>query len=172
MPQETITLPEDSLAVTVASASVEQTDPLASDLSIWVGEVTLNGRQTIWVELIDAYGEVIYGSEVNTNETHLLPDGRAVVVRSIDPETAVAKIDESRVVSDAPLVVTRRVMHEGETATSVEFIETTEKPIETSALLNVAAFGEAVWSGILGFFEAAVNRVQVAWNWLVDTLHA
>ena len=87
-PQETYNLPDDNLAVTVASATPEEADPLESELTIWVGEIEIQGRKTVWVELIDSYGEVIYDSEVGTNETHLLPDGRAIVVSSTDPAAA------------------------------------------------------------------------------------
>ncbi|MEL7529363.1 MAG: hypothetical protein AAFN16_26615 [Pseudomonadota bacterium] len=172
LPQETITLPEDRLAVTVASASVDQKDPLESELTIWVGEIELDGKDTVWVELIDSYGEVIYDSEVNQNETHLLPDGRAVVVRSMDQETVVAGKDESRLVTEGALMVTRRVVNEGTDATTVELIETENEPVERGTMLQVADFGQSVWNNIVAFFDAARNRVEIAWNWLVDTLQA
>ena len=173
LPQETITLPEDRLAVTVASATQEQTDPLESELTIWVGEIELDGRKAVWVELIDSYGEVIYDSEVSTNETHLLPDGRAVVVRSMDQETVVAGKDESRLINEGTLMVTRRVVNEGLDATTVELIETGDEPVQKrGTMLQVADFGEMVWGKIVAFFDAAGTRVKVAWNWLVDTIQA
>lgn len=172
LPQETITLPEDRLAVTVASATVDQADPLESELTIWVGEIELDGKNVVWVELIDSYGEVIYDSEVNTNETHLLPDGRAVVVRSMDQETVVAGKDESRLVTEGALMVTRRVVNEGAEATTVELIETDNEPVKRGTMLQVADFGQSVWDKIVAFFDAARSRVEVAWNWLVDTLQA
>jgi len=173
LPQETITLPEDRLAVTVASATQEQMDPLESELTIWVGEIELDGRKTVWVELIDSYGEVIYDSEVSTNETHLLPDGRAVVVRSMDQETVVADKDESRLVTEGTLMVTRRVVNEGVGATTVELIETGNEPVQKrGTMLQVADFGEMIWTKVVAFFDAAGSRVKVAWNWLVDTIQA
>ncbi|MCV0426176.1 MAG: hypothetical protein K5905_11935 [Roseibium sp.] len=173
MPQETITLPEDRLAVTVASASLDQKDPLESELTIWVGEIELDGRKTVWVELIDSYGEVIYDSEVNTNETHLLPDGRAVVVRAMDTDTFVAEAkDESRLPTEGALMVTRRVVNDGSEATTVELIETGDEPVKRGTMLQVADFGQLVWDKVVAFFDAAKSRVQVAWNWLVDTLQA
>ncbi|WP_209017059.1 hypothetical protein [Roseibium aggregatum] len=172
LPQETITLPEDRLAVTVASASVDQSDPLESELTIWVGEIELDGRKTVWVELIDSYGEVIYDSEVSTNETHLLPDGRAVVVKAMDTETVVAGKDDSRLPTEGTLMVTRRVVNDGSDATTVELIETNEEPVKRGPMLQVADFGQSVWNQIVAFFAAASSRVQVAWNWLVDTLQA
>ncbi|MEP3047363.1 MAG: hypothetical protein ABJL55_10495 [Roseibium sp.] len=172
LPQETINLPEDRLAVTVASASLDQMDPLESELTIWVGEIELEGRKTVWVELIDSYGEVIYDSEVATNETHLLPDGRAVVVSALAPEIAIADKDESRLSTDGALMVTRRVVNEGPGATAVELIETGDEPIKKGTMLEVADFGETVWNKIVAFFDAAKMRVQVAWTWIVDTLQA
>ncbi|WP_305985475.1 hypothetical protein [Roseibium sp. MMSF_3544] len=172
LPQETITLPEDRLAVTVASATVDQKDPLESELTIWVGEIELEGRDVVWVELIDSYGEVIYDSEVNTNETHLLPDGRAVVVRSMDQDTVVAGKDESRLVTEGALMVTRRVVNDGPDATTVELIETDSEPVKRGTMLQVADFGQMIWDNVVAFFDAARTRVEVAWNWLVDTLQA
>lgn len=173
LPQETITLPEDRLAVTVASATQEQVDPLESELTIWVGEIELDGRKAVWVELIDSYGEVIYDSEVSTNETHLLPDGRAVVVRAMDQDNVVAGKDESRLMNEGTLMVTRRVVNEGADATTVELIETGSEPLQKrGTMLQVADFGEMVWNKIIAFFDAAGSRVKVAWNWLVDTIQA
>jgi|GEM_PF-1595350 len=173
LPQETVTLPEDRLAVTVASASQDQADPLESELTIWVGEIELDGRKTIWVELIDSFGEVIYDSEVNKNETHLLPDGRAVVVRAMDQENVVAGKDESRLPIEGALTVTRRVVNEGTDATTVELIETGDRPEQKrGTMLQVADFGDMVWQKVVAFFDAARSRVQIAWNWLVDTLQA
>ncbi|MEP2706484.1 MAG: hypothetical protein ABJQ71_05780 [Roseibium sp.] len=172
LPQETINLPEDRLAVTVASASLDQKDPLESELTIWVGEIELEGRKIVWVELIDSYGEVIYDSEVATNETHLLPDGRAVVVSALAPEIALASKDESRLDTDGALMVTRRVINEGAGATAVELIETGNEPVKKGTMLEIADFGDTVWNRIVAFFDAAKMRVQVAWTWIVDTLQA
>lgn len=169
LPQETVTLEEDQLAVTVASASKEQTDPLNSDLTIWVGEIELFGRDTIWVELIDSYGEVIYDSEVRPNETHLLPDGRAVVVRSVDPATRIVKSDESRLEIEGQMMVTRRIVEDGQESTSVEFVEAAPKK-KSSPLLEMAAVGRTIWTTVLTFFDTAVTQVEVAWSWLVDTI--
>lgn len=172
LPQETITLPEDRLAVTVASASFDQKDPLESELTIWVGEIELQGRKTVWVELIDSYGEVIYDSEVNTNETHLLPDGRAVVVNALAPDVVVAGKDESRLQSEGALTVTRRVINEGPNATAIELIETGNEPAKKGTMLEIADFGQMVWSKVVALFDAAGTRMKVAWNWIVDTLQA
>jgi len=170
LPQETYNLPEDNLAVTVASATPQNTDPLESELTIWVGEIEIQGRKAVWVELIDSYGEVIYDSEVGTNETHLLPDGRAIVVSSTDPATTVAKVDESRVQTDGQLVFTRRIVQEGDQATAIEFIEA--KPSDEPSTDPMASVGETIWTKILAFFEAAATRVQVAWNWLFGIARA
>lgn len=170
--QETIALPQDRLAVTVASASLDQKDPLESELTIWVGEIELDGRKTVWVELIDSYGEVIYDSEVSKNETHLLPDGRAVVVRAMDQKNLVAGKDESRLITEGALMVTRRVVNDGHDATTVELIETDEEPVKRGTMLQVADFGQLVWEKIVAMFDAAKIRVEVAWNWIVDTIQA
>jgi len=172
LPRETITLPEDRLAVTVASASFDQPDPLESELTIWVGEIDMNGRKAVWVELIDSYGEVIYDSEVSTNETHLLPDGRAVVVNALAPKTVVANKDTSRVVSEGALTVTRRVINDGPHAAAVELIETGDEPAPRGTMLEIADFGQMVWAKVVAFFDAASTRMKVAWNWLVDTIQA
>ncbi|WP_209003681.1 hypothetical protein [Labrenzia sp. CE80] len=169
LPQETVTLEEDQLAVTVASASTEQVDPLNSDLTIWVGEIELFGRDTIWVELIDSYGEVIYDSEVRPNETHLLPDGRAVVVRSVDPATRIAKSDESRLEIEGQIMVTRRIVEDGQESTSVEFVEAAPEK-KSTPLLEMAAVGQRIWTTVLTFFDTAVAQFEVAWSWLVDTI--
>ncbi|MEP0235379.1 MAG: hypothetical protein ABJ360_08970 [Roseobacter sp.] len=169
LPQETVTLEEDQLAVTVASASKVQTDPLNSDLTIWVSEIELFGRDTIWVELIDSYGEVIYDSEVRPNETHLLPDGRAVVVRSVDPTTRIVKSDESRLEIEGQMMVTRRIVEDAQESTSVEFIEAKAQK-KSSPLLEMAEAGQAIWTTVLSFFDTAVAKVEVAWSWLVDTI--
>lgn len=171
LPQQTFTLPEDRLAVTVASASQAETDPLDSELTIWVGEIELQGRKTIWVELIDAYGEVIYESEVGNNETHLLPDGRAIAVSSLDPQTTIVKSDESRVESEGHLVFTRRIVDDGDHATAVEFVEA--KPLEDKpASEPVTSIGAIIWEKIVAFFEAAATRVQIAWGWLFGSVQA
>jgi hypothetical protein len=172
LPQETIALPQDRLAVTVASASFDQTDPLESELTIWVGEIELDGRKAVWVELIDSYGEVIYDSEVSKNETHLLPDGRAVVVRAMDQENLIAGKDESRLITEGALMVTRRVVNDGFDATTVELIETNEKPVKRGPILQVADFGQLVWEKLVAIFDVARTRVEVAWNWIVDSLQA
>jgi len=168
---QTITLPEDDLTVTVASTTSPDKNPLDSELSIWVGEVELHGRKTIWVELIDTHGEVIYDSEVRSNETHLLPDGRAVVVRALEADAPVVKQDQSRVASEGQLLVTRRVVEEGDQKTTVEFIEE-RQAADRTPLLEIAAFGESVWNFVAALFVSAANTVKVAWTWLVDTLHA
>lgn len=170
--KETFTLPEDRLAVTVASAHLDQKHPLDSELSIWVGEVELDGRKTVWVELIDTYGEVIYDSEVRTNETHLLPDGRAVVVNALVPDTVIAGKNSARLASEGKLTVTRRVVDVGPNAAAVELIQTEDEPVHKGTMLQIADFGQMVRSKISGVLEAASAQVKMAWDWIVDTLHA
>ncbi|MFN7168149.1 MAG: hypothetical protein ACK4NV_13955 [Pannonibacter sp.] len=162
-------LPDDNLAVTVASAA-----PLAEageDLSIWVGEVELDGRSAIWVELIDAEGEVIYNAEIGQNETHLLPDGRAIMVTALTSDTQVAKIDTSRVPSETSNLVTRRVVDDQGDKSTVEFIEETPRDRQPR-LIEVARVGEAIWATLVSLFTGAAETVRTAWSWLVDTLQA
>ncbi|WP_349360230.1 hypothetical protein [Stappia sp.] len=176
--RETFLLPEDRLAVTLGTPAGAASGD--EEYAIWVGEVELRGRKTVWVELIDRHGEVIYDSEVAHNETHLLPDGRAVVVRALlDPQaeepTAVAKTDQSRVAPDARLVVTRRVVDAPAVQTAIEFIEEIprEEPREDmTMMMRVAAFGERVWAAITGAMSAAADGVAVAWAWITQTLQA
>lgn len=175
--RETFKLPEDKLAVTVGASGLAQTSVDESKYSIWVGEVELGGRKAVWVELIDEYGEVVYDSEVKRNETHLLPDGRAIVVRALvdgqGEDTKIAKQDESRVAPDARLVVTRRVVDLEGTPdqTAIEFIEEKPQP-EKTALIALAEFGNNVWTTIVGAFQVAADGVLVAWNWLFGTASA
>ncbi|WP_208995666.1 hypothetical protein [Pannonibacter tanglangensis] len=163
------TLPDDNLAVTVASAAPVETG--GEDLSIWVGEVDLGGRSALWVELIDAEGEVIYNAEIGRNETHLLPDGRAIMVTALDADTPVAKADQSRVPSEASSLVTRRVVDAKGDRTAVEFIEETPRDTQPK-LIEVARVGEAIWATIVSLFTGAAETVRVAWSWLVETLQA
>ncbi len=173
--RETVLLPDDKLAVTVGSSGLTGTIGDETEYSIWVGEVDLGGRKAVWVELIDDQGEVVYDSEVRQNETHLLPDGRAIVVKALisdeQKKTVVAKQDESRVAPDARLVVTRRVIDDSDNQTAIEFIE--EKPQrEQSALMALAEFGHHVWASIVVAFEVAADGVKVALSWLFGTTQA
>jgi hypothetical protein len=171
--RETFILPEDKLSVTLGTPRFGDVDD-AGSYAIWVGEVERNGRKTVWVELIDDYGEVIYDSEVSRNETHLLPDGRAIAVRALDTSesaTTVAKADQSRVAPDARLVVTRRIVDDPSQQTEIEFIE--QKPIEEpSTMMRVAAFGQMLWMKIVSSISVAADSVMVAWNWITEPFRA
>ena len=170
--RETFVLEDDRLAVTLAHPVNPGSE---DDFAIWVGEVDRNGRKTVWVELIDQYGEVVYDSEVRNNETHLLPNGRAVVVRALlDTESdtpLVAKADQSRIAPDARLVVTRRVVDAPATQTTIEFIEE-EPATEPTVMMKIATFGEKIWATLASAISAAADGVAVAWNWLTGTFHA
>jgi hypothetical protein len=170
--RETFLIPQDRLAVTLGTPQGADEE---SSYAIWVGEVERNGRKIVWVELIDDHGEVIYDSEVSQNETHLLPDGRAVVVRALgDPDgetTQVAKVDQSRVAPDARLVVTRRVVDDPSLQTAIEFIEQSPRE-EPTAMMKIATFGQAVWTAIVASLTAAADGVVVAWNWITEPFRA
>lgn len=170
--RETFVIPEDRLAVTLGTPQGTDED---GSYAIWVGEVERNGRKIVWVELIDDHGEVIYDSEVSQNETHLLPDGRAVVVRALgDAETSgvkVAKADQSRVAPDARLVVTRRVVDDPSLQTAIEFIEQSPRE-EQGAMMRIATFGQAIWASIVASLTAAADGVLVAWDWITEPFRA
>lgn len=172
--RETFFLSEDRLAVTLGTPRFGDGSETES-YAIWVGEVERHGRKMVWVELIDEYGEVVYDSEVAQNETHLLPDGRAIAVRALlgteEAAPAVAKADQSRVAPDARLVVTRRIVNDPSQQTEIEFIE--QKPVEEpSAMMRVAAFGQMVWAKIVASLTLAADGIKVAWTWLTEPFRA
>ncbi|WP_310619627.1 hypothetical protein [Flexibacterium corallicola] len=134
-------------------------DPFDSPFNIWLGEVTLQGRTTLWVELIDEYGEVIYDSEVHPNETHMLPDGRALVVNeyaSPNPSatTLASTKDQSRVTPDAKVSVSVRSASSTSTGTQVHFIDVKQQPEagKESFLLNLGRTGDALWNRLTSYF--------------------
>ena len=91
----------------------------------------------------------------------------------MDDETVVAGKDESRLTTEGTLTVTRRVVNDGLDATTVELIETEEQaPQKRGTMLQVADFGQMVWTKVVAIFDAARNHAQIAWGWLVDTLLA
>ncbi|MDJ0929715.1 hypothetical protein [Breoghania sp.] len=170
----------DRLAVTVARVAGHQgTAESTRDMNIWVGEVELKGRKTVWVELIDKYGEVVYDAEVKKNETYLLPDGCAIVVRALPDGTQIAELNTERVASDANLVVTRRVVEKDQEPTSVEFFEEQatdatqpREPEKESALVVLAHFGERVWASITAFVSGAADNIRYTFRWIVDVATA
>ncbi len=151
----TYAMPEDYLAVTVAPPSgTPYADPLESDLSIWVGEVEIEGHKTLWVELIDTHGEVIYSSRVRQNETHLLPDGRAIAVTVMQPAThnealksASLKKDQSRAPSDERFVVTRKEASPPAHDMQINLLEVqpASKEVHNSFMLRAGENGEILW---------------------------
>ncbi len=168
-------LRSDRLAVLVHTpSSIPKPAADGSEMDIWIGEVEFSDRRAVWVELIDSYGEVVYDSEIKHNETHLLPDGRAIVVRALadDSDPQVAKVYEDRVTPDANLVVTRRIVDDsGDQKTSVEYVQETQ-PEKQSTMMTIAKFGNSVWETVTRVVGAAVSSVQVAWSWIVDSLTA
>lgn len=169
------TLRTDRLDVTVAKiAGANGIIGTADvDMDIWVGEVEMKGRKAIWVELIDGYGEVIYDAEVRKNETHLLPDGRAIVVRALAEDAPViAKADNGRVAPDANLVVTRRVVDKDAYKATVEFLEEKEPADDATALMKVARFGDQIWTSVAAFFSSAADNVRFAFQWIVKAIAA
>ncbi|SDR11500.1 hypothetical protein [Pseudovibrio sp. Tun.PSC04-5.I4] len=150
----TYAMPEDYLAVTVAPpVQKPNTDPLDSDLSIWVGEVEIEGRKTLWVELIDKHGEVIYNTEIHQNETHLLPDGRAIAVTVMHPKKQQTmqegriKKDQSRISINERFVVTQKEAFSPALDTQVNLLEVRPVPkqIHNSFMLRAGKNGELIW---------------------------
>lgn len=166
------TLRSDRLAVTVAKVANGRGVIGAGkpEMDIWVGEVDVKGRKAVWVELIDTYGEVIYDAEVIKNQTHLLPDGRAIVVKSLDDDatTAVAKADNDRLDTDSQLVITRRVVEDGDESATVEFLQETspQSQAKPGALVAVATFGDRVWAAVSSVFSSAADNVRYAFAWM------
>lgn len=156
----TYAMPEDFIAVTVAPpAETPNADPLDSDLSIWVGAVEIQGRETLWVELIDAHGEVIYDSEVQPNETHLLPDGRAIAVAIMTPDihpqstqSAQLSKNQSRVPISDRFVVTSKAAFTAAMDTQVTLLEVEPAPeeIQNSFMLKAGENGETIWNATKG----------------------
>jgi len=159
----------DTPAPTKAAVQPTETKKDPSDFAIWLGEVELRGNKVIWVELIDGYGEVVYESQVKTNETHVLPDGRAIVVRNPDGGDTGTKRFTDRVNQDNHLVVTRRVVTGKDGKTSVEFVEEKSDRPDT-ALVTFAKAGNWVWSQLTAFFSATFDTVRVAWSALTDVI--
>lgn len=151
----TYAMPEDFLRVTVAPpAKTPQANPLDSDLSIWVGEVTLRGRDTLWVELIDEHGEVVYNAEVQPNETHLLPDGRAIAITQVRPTkvpglkpAATPRKDQSRLPGDTQFVVTQKkaLSPRGDRSIKLLEVQTAPKPSDNSFMIRAGENGELLW---------------------------
>lgn len=151
----TYSMPEDYLQVTVApSAKTPQANPLDSDLSIWVGEVTLKNRNALWVELIDEHGEVVYNAEVQPNETHLLPDGRAIAITQVQPAkvpglkpAATPRKDQSRLPGDSQFVVTQKEAFSPSGDRSIKLLEvqTAPKPSDNSFMIRAGENGELLW---------------------------
>ncbi|MTI17313.1 hypothetical protein E1162_08670 [Rhodobacteraceae bacterium RKSG542] len=160
---QTTAIPQDYLAVTVGKpAKPENVDPLEGDFAIWVGTVKLDGKDTLWVELIDDYGEVIYNSRIEPNETHILPDGRAIAVRSAKANLGEQKPkikspfplnkSQNRVSSQKPIIVTQQAHYALDKKLQVEFIEFEESNDSQSKadhLLKVGRNLDQLWQDMI-----------------------
>ncbi len=163
----------DARPAVVEKQAPQSDDKTGSEFSIWVGEVELRGRKMIWVELIDRHGEVVYDSEIRPNETHLLPNGRAIVIRDdSDDSNLIAKKITDRVIQEDHLIVTRRVVTGNDGKTTVEFIEEDEPKKPDNPLVAFAKAGEWMWSKVVAFFSATVETVRVAWTAISNVIGA
>ncbi|WP_068316244.1 hypothetical protein [Polycladidibacter hongkongensis] len=140
----TYELPGDALLVTLSPARDKaDSDPLDSGFDLWVGKVSLPQRDAIWVELIDGYGEVVYESEVTANETHLLPDGRAIAVSAAPPRQG-AKKNVQRL-QDAQTVVVSQVPFPAEPQKlTLTLLQTSFHEQDKSTLLELARAGQSL----------------------------
>jgi hypothetical protein len=149
--------------------------PAQSKMAIWVGEVDLLGKKRLWVELIDEYGEVVYDSEVQPNETHILPDGSAIDVRrSIDGQFMVSKPITDRVPNNVRFVRTRRVVSNADGVTTVEFLKSDPKPTSQpdSELMSRSNAGRRIWLAFVAFFTATADSIRTAWHSVLEVFVA
>jgi hypothetical protein len=146
-----------------------------SEMAIWVGEVELRGKKRLWVELIDRYGEVVYDSEIQPNETHILPDSSAIVVRrTTEGQFFVAKTITDRIPTDIRVVRTRRVVTDKDGVTTIEFLETKPAPASEpdNELIIISKAGQQIWATVVAFFSATVDTIRTAWLAVVDVFTA
>lgn len=142
--------------------------------ALWVGEVEVEGRKTVWLELIDPYGEVVYDSEVRPNESHLLPDGRVITVRPQVAEVAVHKIDD-RISGAHDLFVTRAVATVNGVKTDIEY--GAPGPVarldeRMPVLQRFALATERVWDIMVQSVDRMIAGAEVAWSRMVERIRA
>lgn len=143
--------------------------------SLWVGEVDVQGEKTVWLELIDAHGEVVYDSEVRPNESHLLPDGRVITVRPQVAAVAVSKV-EDRIAGAHDLFLTRAVATVNGVPTDIEYgapgpVARNDQP-GMPMLQRFALASERVWDIFSQSVTSLVSRAEVAWSRMVDRIRA
>ncbi|MCW2307307.1 hypothetical protein [Rhodobium gokarnense] len=111
VPASAETFKTDKYTVSIADDAVTGADALYKGM--WVGDVTRDGKTETWLQLSDRYGEVVYEAAIHANESHVLPGGYAIVVRSNAPAQMVnAKTYTDRVAPDATQVATTRIIRE------------------------------------------------------------
>ncbi|NVK34589.1 MAG: hypothetical protein HWE23_08925 [Rhodobacteraceae bacterium] len=156
------------LEVTLTPSQAPEADPFDNPMDIWIGEVVLDGKLQIWVELTDHHGEVVYSSTVARNESHLLPDGRAIVARAFIEQDTVPKEISDRLPDQNIFLIGTRL------APEIRMVPTQPDPAEdtpdTSTHRVFGAVGDALWSKISAFFDGAANNLKLAWAWLSDTV--
>ena len=143
--------------------------------SLWVGEVEVEGHKTVWLELIDSHGEVVYDSEVRPNESHLLPDGRVITVRPQVAQVAVSKI-EDRISGAHDLFLTRAVATVNGVPTDIEYgapgpVARNDQP-GMPMLQRFALATERVWDLLAQSVTTVLDRAEVAWSRMVERIRA
>lgn len=167
----------DRLEVELASGGSTTSILDRGRYSLWVGEVEVQGQKTVWLELIDAHGEVVYDSEVRPNESHLLPDGRVITVRPQVAEVAVNKV-EDRISGAHDLFLTRAVATVNGVATDIEYgapgpVAQNDQPMPMMPMLQRFALAtERVWDIVSQSVTAVLDRAEVAWSRMVERIRA
>lgn len=96
---------------------------------------------------------MIYDTEIQQNETHLLPDGRAIAVTVMHPQQqpttlkSRAKKDQSRISINERFVVTQKEAFSPALDTQVNLLEVRPVPkqIHNSFMLRAGQNGETIW---------------------------
>lgn len=166
----------DRLEVELASGGSTTSILDRGRFSLWVGEVEVQGQKTVWLELIDSHGEVVYDSEVRPNESHLLPDGRVITVRPQVAEVAVNKV-EDRINGAHDLFLTRAVATVNGVATDIEYgapgpVARNDQPMQMPMLQRFALATERVWDILSQSVSTVLDRAEVAWSRMVERIRA
>lgn len=166
----------DRLEVELASGGTTTSILDRGRFSLWVGEVEVQGQKTVWLELIDSHGEVVYDSEVRPNESHLLPDGRVITVRPQVAEVAVSKV-EDRIAGAHDLFLTRAVATVNGVKTDIEYgapgpVARNDQPLQMPMLQRFALATERVWDIVSQSVSDVLNRAEVAWSRMVERIRA
>ena len=154
VPASAETFKTDKFIVSIADEAVTGAD--APYQGLWVGDVTRDGKTDTWLQLSDRYGEVVYETALRANESHVLPGGYAIAVRSNAPVQMVsAKTYTDRVAPDATQVATSRILREPKNVEKVS----TESKRDIRAAHETAIRGARVANA-----EETVRRMKQAFG--------